>query len=508
MASSRALESLALAALPVLFAVFPSGRFAVMAGFALLFHLLVALRARTQLYPLYMFGYAAPLWDLLVRAGFISLPVPQPVAMAGAALGIMLSLLFEFAVMPSSAQVVQPSGTFKPARLTVHLKRKGVSATATVDYPTSRPRKAAVKLPYLPYPIFTTSGLAKGLGVPSFLTRWFSQLKPVAYDGDPAVTPLAGDGKHGVVVFSHADGMVPEVYASLLHDLVSHGWVVFSVTHSDGSAAFSRCADGVSQFYSAPPKEPGRYREKELHARVKTRVQDLSALLDLVGVCAGIGEKRRDEQDEEQAPREPQLDEVLAAKMLQNKLDTSRLVAIGHGLGASAVATLCEADRRVMAAVLADFEPAAVTPHTFSRVAKIPTLALATDTSAFSPAAVSAMRLLVDASTRAQYVRAAAGDATGCGIADDGTVSTAIGLERADVHPASALLHVSGMKTGNLTDAAVLLGRLSQTVGVSGSTPPMAAINTVRAVLQGFLGNPTNPSWLTPAMQLKAVSKL
>lgn len=46
-------------------------------------------------------------------------------------------------------------------------------------------------------------------------------------------------GRLPLLLFSHGLGGVPEIYTSVLQEVVSHGFVVLAVNHADGSACFS-----------------------------------------------------------------------------------------------------------------------------------------------------------------------------------------------------------------------------------------------------------------------------
>jgi hypothetical protein len=487
---------------PLVFAVFPSGRYAVISSAVLAFHIFISGKPRFQLYPLYLLSYGPGLVDCVTRYGLTSIVPPQSVVIASVIFGIVLSFVLDRYIMPSTLRLLGPSGPHRPARLTIaQLRRNRASVSVNADMPTEKPRDKkhkAPKLPYLQYPFSTTGGIAKGLGISSNITRWFAQVPSVVADADPEDTPVVG-GKHPVAVFSHADGMVPEVYSALLDDLVSHGWVVFAVTHSDGSAAYTRQADGYTRSFDPVGKVVTKEQYKIAHTRLKERVRELGAVVELIHEIAGVNKKKRDGDDEEEEERDenPPDDELLTREMLKGRIDVNSIVAIGDGVGAATVAALCEKDKRIAAACLLDFDPSSLSSATFTRMPHIPTLAVATDSGMASPMCVAGMKLLVKADERAKHVRTSiVGEAEGCGITLQGEVSPRLTLESADVHRSSALVRMHGLRRANVSDAAILLGRLGKWLGVAGSADAVDAARALRNLVRLFIEKSHTREWI------------
>jgi pimeloyl-ACP methyl ester carboxylesterase len=140
-----------------------------------------------------------------------------------------------------------------------------------------------------------------------------------AYDSAPILHSETG---YPVLVFSHGNGMNSAFYASLLEEIVSHGYIVVGVDHTF-NALLTTLADGqvIPQLGEAAP---------ETDENFATRVADVRFVIDqLVAVNTS--------------------DAVLAGN-----LDLSRIGLIGHSFGGQTVAEACHLDERCRAVLVAD----------------------------------------------------------------------------------------------------------------------------------------------------------
>ena len=128
-----------------------------------------------------------------------------------------------------------------------------------------------------------------------------------------------------VVIFSPGYGATRSLYASLLRDLASRGFVVLALDHPF-EAAVTELADGsiatpVEKFLPDDPR-----RQRYMEGRLSTRVADLRFVLDQLSGADTLGP-------------------------LQGHLDTARIAAIGHSFGGATAFAAMVADPRLVAAV-------------------------------------------------------------------------------------------------------------------------------------------------------------
>lgn len=150
-----------------------------------------------------------------------------------------------------------------------------------------------------------------GGGVQPFLHR----VRPNARQD----APLFGAG-WPVLLYSHGRGSLRSVGAALAEDLASHGYVVLSVDHTYDAAAV-RFPDGRVVRNNRSPNASEEERTEE--ARV--RAADLRSTLDLLGTTR-----------------------------FHNRVDLTRVGALGHSIGGAAAAEAIRTDSRFRAGINLD----------------------------------------------------------------------------------------------------------------------------------------------------------
>lgn len=139
-----------------------------------------------------------------------------------------------------------------------------------------------------------------------------------------------------VIVFSHGMGGSGFGYTSLLEDLVSHGYVVAAIEHTEGANAVWFPDGRIVPFHEDPP-QPGLSPAE----RFKKMMESVS-----VGINEGAADVRF------------VLDRLTAlnagdtrAFLLARRLDLNRVAAMGHSAGAEFAARACQLDARFKACV-------------------------------------------------------------------------------------------------------------------------------------------------------------
>ena len=139
-----------------------------------------------------------------------------------------------------------------------------------------------------------------------------------------------------VVIFSPS-GNPPLVYAALLEELASHGYVVAGISHTYESMPMSVFADGRARLmrptslggaFAAPGARPFEEDLRERASVVSVKAADIRFVIEAL---------RRD------PPR-----------LLRGRLDTHRVAAVGHSFGGGAAAEVCRHDPAVRAGVSLD----------------------------------------------------------------------------------------------------------------------------------------------------------
>ena len=138
------------------------------------------------------------------------------------------------------------------------------------------------------------------------------------------------------MIFSPS-GNPPLVYAALLEELASHGYVVAGISHTYESMPMSVFADGRARLmrptslggaFAAPGARPFEEDLRERASVVSVKAADIRFVIEAL---------RRD------PPR-----------LLRGRLDTHRVAAVGHSFGGGAAAEVCRHDPAVRAGVSLD----------------------------------------------------------------------------------------------------------------------------------------------------------
>ena len=120
--------------------------------------------------------------------------------------------------------------------------------------------------------------------------------------------------KFPVMIFSHGIGGIRTTYAGLIGELVSHGWIVCAIEHSDGSAGFTRTFN--RQFLPASPTD-------------KTS-EESSGLVNLPFVRLPISDNNYSEWNEKLKFRTAELDLLFTYLSALDKDDTAKFATQGE----------------------------------------------------------------------------------------------------------------------------------------------------------------------------------
>lgn len=127
------------------------------------------------------------------------------------------------------------------------------------------------------------NALAAFLNMPRALFSYVTLARIRAVPDLPIAPVSASQSKLPVVLFSHGLGGTATMYSSQVCELASQGYVVFTLTHNDGSAALAELDNNVQVPHRTVP---GVYGDPAVTAvrkeQVQTRVAELSLLLDAI----------------------------------------------------------------------------------------------------------------------------------------------------------------------------------------------------------------------------------
>lgn len=190
-------------------------------------------------------------------------------------------------------------------------------------------------------------GLSKFLG-----THWImgkilnllfgSKTTPASWN-----SPLRTGEKYPLVVFSHGLGAFRTIYSAIGIDLASHGFIVATVEHRDGSAS------ATYYFKDQPAAEIGKKtwlylktlkkEEEEVPLRneqVHQRAKECSQALNLI-LCVDCETKNV-------------LDLEFDIKQLKDSIDRSKIAIIGHSFGGATVIQALNDDQRFRCGIALD----------------------------------------------------------------------------------------------------------------------------------------------------------
>jgi Platelet-activating factor acetylhydrolase, isoform II len=155
-----------------------------------------------------------------------------------------------------------------------------------------------------------------------------------AVEGAPAAK---NPSQYPVVIFSHGSGGTGFQYTSLIENLVSHGYVIAAIEHTE-SALVVLFPDGRAVPYhedtlpvGLAPEERIQRRMASISATINEGAADISFVLDRLIELNTAGHEK---------------DFPLAAR-----LDMNAVAAMGHSAGAEFAARACQLDTRIKACV-------------------------------------------------------------------------------------------------------------------------------------------------------------
>lgn len=140
--------------------------------------------------------------------------------------------------------------------------------------------------------------------------------------------PINGE-KFPVILFSHGYSSTTFSYTAQIEDLVSHGYIVVAIEHTDASGLV-RFADGRMRPFrdlpppSSAPKDPLQAMIASAERSNQIGAEDVRFVLDT------LNEK---------------------AMSLSNRMDLSKTAAVGHSAGGTLAARACQIDSRIKACI-------------------------------------------------------------------------------------------------------------------------------------------------------------
>ena len=167
------------------------------------------------------------------------------------------------------------------------------------------------------------SSYAHDLGLPRWLAFVFgfplALVRTPAKCDPPALAPEAG-GAWPVVFFSHGLLGTVSAYAALCAEVASHGAVVVTLEHTDGSAAFTQLGDGSEQSYckARPDKYTGEGAD-QVWRRAQTRARAAQSLGLLRSLGAALGPT------------------PIGPLVRAGQLESRRVALMGHSFGGATV---------------------------------------------------------------------------------------------------------------------------------------------------------------------------
>lgn len=154
----------------------------------------------------------------------------------------------------------------------------------SVFYPASHqvhPQEASRGLQFLSSAAL--NGLATFLNMPKMLFSYVSLARIRAVPDIPIAPISTSQAKLPVVLFSHGLGGTATMYSAQVCELASQGYVVFALTHNDGSSALAELDNDVLVTHRSTP---GSYGDPLVtimrREQVLTRVSELSLVLDAI----------------------------------------------------------------------------------------------------------------------------------------------------------------------------------------------------------------------------------
>ncbi|EPQ04423.1 Platelet-activating factor acetylhydrolase [Myotis brandtii] len=190
-------------------------------------------------------------------------------------------------------------------------------------------------------------GLSKFLG-----THWLmgnvlsllfgSKTTPASWNA-----PVRTGEKYPLVVFSHGLGAFRTIYSAIGNDLASHGFIVATVEHRDGSASATYYFDDQSAaeigkkswLYLKTPQQ-GENEVLLRNSQVRQRAKECSQALDVM--LSGT-------------PVKNVLDSEFDMQRLRDSIDRDKIAVMGHSFGGATVIQALHDDRRFRGSVHQNF---------------------------------------------------------------------------------------------------------------------------------------------------------
>jgi hypothetical protein len=136
-----------------------------------------------------------------------------------------------------------------------------------------------------------------------------------------------------VLIFSPGGGMIPELYASQMEELASHGYVVAAITHSyDGFLSVFPDGKYITHDAKRWPRIPSLEGEANLN-QLEWHTEDIRIVLNQL-----------ERINNGSPPHYP----------FSGRMDLTRVGAFGHSFGGVAAAHACQKDRRIKACLNQD----------------------------------------------------------------------------------------------------------------------------------------------------------
>lgn len=277
----------------------------------------------------------------ILLLGFFALSLPVPAQDGATTKPLPASL-----DVPNLPKLEQPSGPFAVGRVAYHWTDRNRPDRYAPD--TNARRELMV---YLWYPTFPRAAKVTGSYFPGakeidsvpalrnrmrdeFGVHWDSVVSGAV--ASHALANAAPARTFPVVIFSHGNGSTSFAYTSLIEDLVSHGYVVAAIEHTQTSLAV-RFPDGRIVPFRQETMPPGLSRDE--------RMQRMMA-----SAAAGIEEGAADILFVKKQLADGNAADVRQFR-LAGRLDLRRTAAMGHSAGGAFAARACQLDPSLTACV-------------------------------------------------------------------------------------------------------------------------------------------------------------
>lgn len=248
----------------------------------------------------------------------------------------LLLFLLSLIVLPLK-DIPDPSGSYIVGTKTYTIEDESRLELYTEDPNDTRkfnvqlwyPSDTAVDImidPWIPYKN-TPKGLAKSIGLPSFILNHITKIDSNAYH----LIPLSiQKDKYPVVVISHGWGGFMNLHTNLAEELASRGYIVASIEHTYGSVAATFSEETVYQYQEALPSR-----------------DEVSNFLDyanqLVYTYAGDVSKTLDYLEDMNA--------LNSGSAFSGRLDLDHIGLLGHSTGGGADVAVALNDDRIDAVI-------------------------------------------------------------------------------------------------------------------------------------------------------------